>query len=363
MFVAYLSDAAPQNTMLTRDFSYRLPKKLIAQYPSAERGGDRLLVVGPSGRFRDAAFRQLPDYLQAGDLIVLNDTRVLPARLFARKETGGKVEIMLERICDEKRLLAQLHGARSLAPGALLQLDDNISLRVVERRGRLFLLDYAGKESLTRIFERLGHVPLPPYINRDDNNLDRERYQTVFAEHPGAVAAPTAGLHFSEEILKTLATNGIDNVRLTLHIGAGTFQPVRVDNITEHHMHKEYMNLSDAAVDRIRATKNNGGRIIAVGTTVVRGLETAAQDGVLKAYRGDTDIFIYPGFHFNIVDMILTNFHLPESTLLMLVCAFSGKNNIMAAYQHAIDKEYRFYSYGDGMLLTGRAERSCNSTC
>lgn len=338
--------------MLTRDFNYELPEELIAQYPARDRDASRLLVLEPNKPLRDTLFKQLSDYLKPGDLLVLNDTRVIPARLFARKETGGKVEIMLERIIDEQTLLVQLRASKSPKPDTLLILDDTTRFKVKQRQDDMFLLAYDGDEPLAELLNRLGHMPLPPYISRDDENLDQERYQTVFSDKPGAVAAPTAGLHFTDDILEALKDNGIDNVRLTLHVGAGTFQPVRVDDIAKHHMHSEYMNVPNDVVEKINATKKQGGRVVAVGTTVVRSLETAAKAGKLNSYEGDTDIFIYPGFKFNVVDMLLTNFHLPESTLLMLVCAFAGKENVMNAYHHAIEEKYRFYSYGDAMLLS-----------
>ncbi|MBL1142934.1 MAG: tRNA preQ1(34) S-adenosylmethionine ribosyltransferase-isomerase QueA [Proteobacteria bacterium] len=340
--------------MKTSDFSYDLPEELIAQYPTADRDRSRLLCLQPEGQITDSSFKQFADYLKPGDLIVLNDTRVIPARLFAQKETGGKVEIMLERIRDEKTLMVQLRASKTPKPGTLLLLDENTNFEVLGRNGDMFLLSYEGEEQITDLVDRLGHMPLPPYIDRDDEGKDKERYQTVFSEKPGAVAAPTAGLHFTTQILDELKNKGIDNAKLTLHVGAGTFQPVRVDDIAEHKMHSEYARVPADVVKKIHETKNNGGRVLAVGTTVVRSLETAARGGVLTSFEGDTDIFIYPGFKFNVVDMMLTNFHLSESTLLMLVCAFAGQDNVMNAYQHAIEEKYRFYSYGDAMLLTGK---------
>ena len=340
--------------MKTSDFSYDLPEELIAQYPLADRDSSRLLCLQKNGNITDSTFKNIGDYLKSGDLIILNDTRVIPARLFAHKETGGKVEIMLERIRDSKTLLVQLRASKSPKSGTKLYLDENECFEVLGRNGDMYLLGYDGESVLTDVIDRFGHMPLPPYIDRNDEGADRERYQTVFSENPGAVAAPTAGLHFTQEILETLKNKGIDNTRLTLHVGAGTFQPVRVENITEHKMHSEYARVDSDVVKKIHETKNNGGRILAVGTTVVRSLETAAKGGVLTSFEGDTDIFIYPGFKFNVVDMMLTNFHLSESTLLMLVSAFAGKENIMNAYQYAIKEKYRFYSYGDAMLLIGK---------
>jgi S-adenosylmethionine:tRNA ribosyltransferase-isomerase len=340
--------------MKTSDFFYDLPEELIAQYPLADRDSSRLLCLDLSGKITDNTFKNISDYLKPGDLIVLNNTRVIPARLFARKETGGKVEIMLERIRDEKTLLVQLRASKSPKPGTKLLLDENISFEVLGRSGDMYLLCFDGEGKLTDVINRLGHMPLPPYIERNDESEDKERYQTVFSEKFGAVAAPTAGLHFTQQILDELKDKGIDNTKLTLHVGAGTFQPVRVDDVKQHKMHSEYAQVSADVVKKIHETKNNGGRVLAVGTTVVRSLETAAKGGVLTSFEGDTDIFIYPGFKFNVVDMMLTNFHLSESTLLMLVSAFAGKENIMQAYQHAIKEKYRFYSYGDAMLITGR---------
>lgn len=340
--------------MKTSDFSYDLPEELIAQYPNADRDSSRLLCLESENRITDATFKQIEDYLKPGDLIVLNDTRVIPARLFAKKETGGKVEIMLERIRDEKTLLVQLRASKSPKSGTLLLLDENTSFEVIGRSGDMFLLRYDGEEQLTDLLNRLGHMPLPPYIDRKDESEDKERYQTVFSDKLGAVAAPTAGLHFTTQLLDELKNKGIDNTRLTLHVGAGTFQPVRVDDVTNHQMHSEYARVSLDVVKKIHETKNNGGRVLAVGTTVVRSVETAARSGVLTSFEGDTDIFIYPSFKFNVVDMLLTNFHLSESTLLMLVCAFAGQENIMNAYKHAIKEKYRFYSYGDAMLITGK---------
>tara|TARA_R110002096_G_scaffold434673_3_gene657248 strand:+ start:59814 stop:60839 length:1026 start_codon:yes stop_codon:yes gene_type:complete len=337
--------------MLTSDFSFELPEELIAQYPAADRDGSRLLYLGLENTLLDTAFKQLPEYLKAGDLIVLNDTRVIPARLYAKKETGGNVEIMLERIQDEQTLLVQLRASKSPKAGTSLKLEDNTRFEVKGRKGSMFLLNYEGKEKITDLLARLGHMPLPPYISRNDESLDLERYQTVFSDKPGAVAAPTAGLHFTDDILKVLKEKGVDNARLTLHVGAGTFQPVRVNDIAKHEMHSEYMSVSQDVVDKINETKKNGGRVLAVGTTVVRSLETAARKGSLRSFQGDTNIFIYPGFKFNVVDLLLTNFHLPESTLLMLVCAFGGQENVLNAYQHAIRERYRFYSYGDAMLI------------
>lgn len=341
--------------MLTNDFFYNLPDELIAQYPTDQRDASRLLYIGKENVIDDGSFCDISSYLRKGDLLVLNDTRVISARLFARKETGGKVEIMLERILDEKLLLVQLRFNKPPKLESKLIVDNSITFEVLECRGDMYLLQYKGNGSVADIFDLHGSIPLPPYIKRDVSVKDLERYQTVFSKNKGAVAAPTAGLHFTDQVLNNLQKVGIDNVKLTLHVGSGTFKPVRVNNISEHKMHNEYMQLRKEVADKINLVKKKGGRIIAVGTTVIRALETAASAREVSCYEGDTDIFIYPGFKFNIADMLLTNFHLPESTLLMLVCAFAGKDNIMGAYQHAIDRKYRFYSYGDAMLIAGNS--------
>lgn len=337
--------------MQTRDFHYHLPDELIAQHPASERDASRLLHLAADGQITDTHFRDLADYLRPGDLLVLNDTRVIPARLFAHKESGGKVEIMLERVIDDKTLLAQLRVSKSPKPGSLLLVAAREAFQVIGRQEEMYLLKFTAAGTLDEFLGAHGHMPLPPYIQRSDEAQDRERYQTVFSSKPGAVAAPTAGLHFTGAMLEKLQASGIDHVRLTLHVGAGTFQPVRVNDVARHKMHKERMTLPADTVARIEQARLNGGRIVAVGTTVVRSLETAARDGELQAYEGDTDIFIYPGFQFKVVDMLLTNFHLPESTLLMLVSAFAGKEQVMHAYEHAVAQRYRFFSYGDAMLL------------
>ena len=341
--------------MQTSDFQYDLPEELIAQRPTEERDGSRLLYLSTSGAISDNSFTDLPGYLRSGDLLVFNDTRVIPARFHGQKATGGKVEIMFERIFSDDTFLAQLRVSKSPRPGSLILIKDEPCFEVLEKQGDMFLLKYNGEIEFSDFIGTHGHIPLPPYINRNDEKLDVERYQTIFSKQPGAVAAPTAGLHFTESILKQLDEHGVKHTFLTLHVGAGTFQPVRVHDIQQHKMHSEYMSLTEESVKLINQTKDCGGRIIAVGTTVVRSLETAAQSGKLVPYTGDTDIFIYPGFQFNVVDMLLTNFHLPESTLLMLVSAFAGKEKIMRAYEHAVRERYRFFSYGDAMLIEGAA--------
>ena len=337
--------------MLTKDFSYDLADDLIAQNPVDVRGTSRMLVLEKGCKISDSLFRKLPKYLKSGDLIVLNDTSVIPARLYLEKESGGKVELILERIIDKKELIVQLRTNKTPKSGTTLIFNGKRIFLIKKKIEDMFLLSYLEEGKIIDLFDKFGHVPLPPYIKRIDNSIDKKRYQTVFSEKPGAVAAPTAGLHFTKDMLDKLSENGISNVKLTLHVGAGTFQPVREEYVFKHKMHSEYMSVSKDVINKILETKNHGGRILAVGTTVVRSLETAVKNGALVPFEGETDIFIYPGYKFNVVDMMLTNFHLPESTLLMLVCAFGGKEKVMEAYHHAISKQYKFYSYGDAMLL------------
>ncbi len=337
------------------EFTYQLPDELIAQFPTEQRGESRLLVMdSDSGEHTDLDFSSLPGLLKAGDLLVFNDTRVIPARLFGAKETGGKVEILLERVLDQQRMLAQIRASKSPKPGNLIHLQGDIKLELIERQDDMFVLDVIGEMTVLELMQQLGHMPLPPYIQREDDVEDMERYQTIYAKTPGAVAAPTAGLHFTDELMQEISDQNIDSVFVTLHVGAGTFQPVRVDNIEEHQMHSEYLEVSADVCEKVKQCKARGGRVIAVGTTAVRCLETAAQASVLKPYQGETDIFIYPGYEFKVVDALITNFHLSESTLLMLVSAFAGRGNIMNAYQHAIEQRYRFFSYGDAMFLYRR---------
>ncbi|MFL2556013.1 MAG: tRNA preQ1(34) S-adenosylmethionine ribosyltransferase-isomerase QueA, partial [Gammaproteobacteria bacterium] len=313
-------------------------------------------VLDEVRKISDKKFKDIIGYLTSDDLIVLNDTRVIPARLFLEKETGGKVELIIERILNKDKLIAQLRSNRKLKLDTCLFLDNKKIFQIKEKVDDMFLLYYLGEDEIMELFDRSGHIPLPPYIKRVDENIDKERYQTVFSKKLGAVAAPTAGLHFTKEILEKISFEGIDNAKLTLHVGAGTFQPVREIDITQHKMHNEKVSISQKTVDKITATKSRGGRIVAIGTTVVRALESAVINGTLEPYEGETDIFIYPGYEFNIVDGLITNFHLPESTLLMLVCAFGGRNNILEAYSHAIKKEYKFYSYGDAMLIMNKGK-------
>lgn len=332
--------------MRRADFSYQLPDGLIADRPLPRRGASRLLALdGATGAVRDLAFDDLGGLLNAGDLVVLNDTRVLPARLHGRKASGGACELLLERMLDDRRFLAQARASKGLKPGTRIELPGGASALAVARRGDLQELEL-DREALP-YFEAYGSVPLPPYVAREADALDRERYQTVYAEVPGAVAAPTAGLHFDREALETLARRGIGVVPVTLHVGAGTFQPVRSEDIDAHRMHREHYDIPRATMDAIA-----GRRVMAVGTTSLRALESAALSGQL---RGETDLFVRPGFRCLLVDRLLTNFHLPKSSLLMLVAAFAGMQNMRRAYAHAIARRYRFFSYGDAMLIEGVA--------
>ncbi|MFZ5755281.1 MAG: tRNA preQ1(34) S-adenosylmethionine ribosyltransferase-isomerase QueA [Pseudomonadota bacterium] len=336
--------------MRVADFDYSLPDELIARLPAAERAGSRLLVLdGRDGRVLHRQFRALPELLQAGDLLVLNDTRVIPARLFARKQTGGEAEILIERVTGVRSALAHVRASKSPKPGSSLMLADGTALLMTERHGELFVLEFP--EDVLAVLERLGHMPLPPYIDRADAEQDRERYQTVYARHPGAVAAPTAGLHFDEPMFAALRALGVRTTTVTLHVGAGTFQPVRAENVEDHRMHGELVEVGDEAVRAVQETKRAGGRVIAVGTTAVRSLESAAPSGTLQAWRGETGIFIYPGYRFRVVDALITNFHLPKSTLLMLVSAFAGRDHVLHAYAEAVRERYRFFSYGDAMFI------------
>ncbi len=336
--------------MRVADFQFELPDELIARYPLAERRASRLLVLdGNSGELAHHAFADLPQFLRAGDLLVFNNTKVIAARLFARKETGGQVEILIERLLDERKALAHVRASKAPKAGSKLLLEQG-SAQMLARHDSLFELEF--DQPLLPLLEQIGHMPLPPYIDRADELSDRERYQTVYAEHAGAVAAPTAGLHFDQAMLAQLQQQGIDTAFVTLHVGAGTFQPVRVANIEDHQMHHEWLEVSPSVVDAVKQCKARGGKVVAVGTTSVRSLETAAKSGDLMPYSGETNIFIYPGRSFNVVDALVTNFHLPESTLLMLVSAFAGYSATMAAYQQAVANKYRFFSYGDAMFIT-----------
>ena len=337
--------------MKRTDFTYELPPALIAQTPLAQRSASRLLSFDrKTGDLSDHVFSELPGLLEPGDLLVFNNTKVIPARLFGRKASGGRVEILVERLLNQRECLAQVRASKSPRAGGILVLEDGSELLVLGREDNFFHLQTVAGD-LMNLLKDLGHMPLPPYIAREDTASDRRRYQTVFAETPGAVAAPTAGLHFDRLLLKQLGKRGVDSVTVTLHVGAGTFQPVRVENIEDHHMHAEWLEVSPAACNHIANTKARGGRVVAVGTTAVRSLETAAQDGTLKPFSGDSRIFIYPPYPFRVVVAMITIFHLPESTLLMLVSAFAGRQHTLAAYRHAVEQQYRFFSYGDAMLI------------
>jgi S-adenosylmethionine:tRNA ribosyltransferase-isomerase len=339
--------------MRTTDFDFHLPDELIAQIPAKERNASRLLTLdGNSGKLEDHMFTELPTFLAAGDLLIFNDTRVIKARLHGQKSTGGSVEVLVERILDDHTALAHIRASRSPKAGSTLLLaEGQVEAVVIERQDDLFLLRFNSERSVLELLEHYGQLPLPPYITHAADEMDEERYQTVYAREAGAVAAPTAGLHFDEAMMQTLETHGIRIAYVTLHVGAGTFQPVRVDDIHEHKMHSELYCVSDETVRMIEETQANGGKVTAVGTTALRALESAARTGGLVAGSGETDIFITPGYRFRVVERLLTNFHLPKSTLLMLVSAFAGLDNIKHAYTHAVAQRYRFFSYGDAMLL------------
>jgi S-adenosylmethionine:tRNA ribosyltransferase-isomerase len=341
--------------MQVSDFDYPLPGHLIADHPVHPRSHSRLLDVAVDGALRDLRMTDFPDLIGAGDLLVFNNTKVIPARLFGHKASGGKVEVLVERLLGQQRVLAHVRASKAPKPGTRLILGEaGLDVEVHGREGDLFELRFAGDRPVLTLLEQYGHVPLPPYIQRPDQQADREDYQTLWAQYPGAVAAPTAGLHFDQGLLQALAAKGVESAFVTLHVGAGTFQPVRVDRLEDHIMHAEQVQVDAAVCDAVAATRARGGRVVAVGTTVVRSLEAAASAGELRAFCGDTRLFITPGYDFRVVDALLTNFHLPQSTLLMLVCAFAGYTPVMAAYRHAIDRQYRFFSYGDAMFLQRR---------
>jgi S-adenosylmethionine:tRNA ribosyltransferase-isomerase len=337
------------------DFHYDLPAELIAQEPLAQRSASRLLVVDAvAQRFSDRRFTDLSEYLRAGDLLVFNDTRVLQARLYGRKETGGAAEILIERVLNTHEALAQIGVSKKPRDGSTIVLDDGTSVRVLRREGEFYVLCFEGSEPVEKLLARLGRIPLPPYIAREAAIADAERYQTIYARAPGAVAAPTAGLHFDRALLDSLRTNGVDFGYVTLHVGAGTFQPLRSERIEDHVMHREWLNVGAELVENIRRTRAAGGRVIAVGTTVVRALEAARRSGEVQPFSGETQIFIFPGYRITSVDALITNFHLPESTLLMLVSSFAGRELVLDAYRHAVEQRYRFFSYGDAMLILPR---------
>lgn len=338
--------------MKTQDFDFYLPSELIAQHPTQERTASRMLYLeGDSGQVTDQLFLDFPSHCNAGDLLIFNDTRVIKARLFGQKESGGSVEVLIERVIHSHLAYAHVRASRSPKIGSKMRLSDAFDVVVTARHDDLFELQFLGETSIFDLLEQYGSLPLPPYITHSATDDDEERYQTVFAKNLGAVAAPTAGLHFNETLLETLKQKGIHIAYVTLHVGAGTFQPVRVDNINEHKMHSELYSIPAETAELIQRTKAQGGRVTAIGTTVLRALESAAQHGELKAGDGETDIFITPGYQFKVVDRLFTNFHLPKSTLLMLVSAFAGVENIKKAYAHAVAEKYRFFSYGDAMLL------------
>ncbi len=343
--------------MQITDFQFDLPNEAIAKFPTPERTASRLLHLDrQDGEITHRTFTDIIDYLNPGDVLVLNNTKVINARLYGQKETGGKIELLIERLLNDHECLAHIRASKSPKPGTRIYIlvDKPVEVEILERQGDLFHCRFITDKTILTLLPDIGHVPLPPYMERDDTDFDCERYQTVFAEHDGAVAAPTAGLHFDDAFLDRIRAKGILIEKVTLHVGAGTFQPVRVQDITQHHMHSEWIDVSQATVDRILQAKQEGHRVIAVGTTVVRCLETAALSGHLAAYCGETDIFIYPGFKFKVVDALITNFHLPGSSLIMLVSAFAQRESILKAYQTAIESGYRFYSYGDAMLIDNK---------
>ena len=334
------------------DFFYHLPAALIAQKPLPQRSASRLLQLDKNtGAVRDARFEDFLDMLLPDDLLIFNDTKVIPARLFGHKTSGGKVEILIERIEGPQQALAHIKASKSPKPDSILSLDNGFTCHVMEREDDLFRLMFDVDIDLLELLAQIGHIPLPPYITRADDIDDLERYQTLFAKQAGAVAAPTAGLHFDQAILDSLKRKNIAQAFVTLHVGSGTFQPVRVEDLSQHVMHKEYYHVSEQTVAAVIQARARGGRIVAIGTTAVRALESASASGQLQSGFGDTDLFITPGYCFKSVDAILTNFHLPESTLLMLISAFAGYDAVMNAYQHAISQQYRFFSYGDAMAI------------
>ncbi|MCH9756211.1 MAG: tRNA preQ1(34) S-adenosylmethionine ribosyltransferase-isomerase QueA [Gammaproteobacteria bacterium] len=338
--------------MKTKDFDFELPSELIAQYPLANRADSRLLHYTRATRtIEHTHFKSLIDRLNPGDLLVMNNTEVMPARLYGQKSTGGRIELLIERLLPEKTFLTLIKASKAPKPGTQIILDGEWTVEVLEKQENLYLCKLITEGSVDEMLHAVGHIPLPPYIAREDKATDFERYQTVYAKHKGSVAAPTAGLHFDEDVLNQIKNKGIGIAYVTLHVGAGTFQPVRAETLKEHHMHTEHFEIDEALCDAISQTKKTGGRVISVGTTTLRSLESAAQKGPLKPQAMDTNIFIYPGFVFKVCDGLITNFHLPQSTLLMLVSAFIGHAETMALYKEAIEKKYRFFSYGDATLL------------
>ncbi|WP_241611816.1 tRNA preQ1(34) S-adenosylmethionine ribosyltransferase-isomerase QueA [Rosenbergiella epipactidis] len=344
--------------MRVADFNFALPESLIAHYPQPERSACRLLSLdGPSGELQHGVFTDVLDKLQPGDLLVFNNTRVIPARVYGQKASGGKLEMLVERMLDDKRVLAHVRASKAPKPGAELLLGDALDVQatMVARHDTLFEIEFHDSREVLDILNHIGHMPLPPYIDRPDEEADRELYQTVYSAKPGAVAAPTAGLHFDQPLLDALRQKGIETAFVTLHVGAGTFQPVRVESIEDHIMHAEYAEVPQEVVDAVLACKARGNKVVAVGTTSVRSLESAAkaaENALIAPFFDDTQIFIYPGYQYQVIDALITNFHLPESTLIMLVSAFAGYKNTMNAYQQAVEQQYRFFSYGDAMFIT-----------
>lgn len=334
------------------DFQFDLPESLIAQTPTDKRSDSRLLVYNrQTNSHSHNHFHEIDHYLKAGDLLIMNNTRVMAARLFGQKSSGGKLELLVERVLSNKQFVSQIKSSKAPKEGSFFNIDEKVEVQVTDRRGTMFVCQITSSGSVFDMIHQCGHIPLPPYIERKADKTDLERYQTVFSKHEGAVAAPTAGLHFDQPLLEKLKQKGVQQDFLTLHVGAGTFQPVREQDISKHEMHSEWLEVNQVLVDNIKATKSNGGRIIAVGTTVVRALETAALNGAIEAFEGDSNIFLYPGKPFRVVDGMITNFHLPGSSLIMLVAAFIGLENVKNLYQEAIEKQYRFFSYGDSSLL------------
>jgi S-adenosylmethionine:tRNA ribosyltransferase-isomerase len=341
--------------MHTCDFDFELPQELIAQYPAECRSASRLLWLdGASGMLNDSSFNDLPSFFSPGDLLVFNDTRVIKARLVGQKESGGKVEILIERILDERQALAHIRASHAPKPGVRITITESLGVEILQRQGDLYLLNFPGEQTVSALLETHGALPLPPYITHTPGAFDEERYQTIYAREAGAIAAPTAGLHFDEPMLAALRERGIETAFITLHVGSGTFQPVREEILAKHRMHSERYSVPESTIAAICAARARGGRVTAVGTTALRALESAARNGRLEVGDGETDIFITPGYRFKVVERLLTNFHLPRSTLLMLVSAFAGRDNIRQAYQHAVSQRYRFFSYGDAMLIERR---------
>jgi S-adenosylmethionine:tRNA ribosyltransferase-isomerase len=344
-----------ERTMKLSDFYFDLPEHLIAKHPTEQRTQSRLLhLEGNTGEVLHKKFTHILELLRPGDLLIFNNTRVIPARLYGTKASGGKVEVLIERILNDGSAMAHIRSSKSPKSGAILMMEGGLQIEMLGRDDALFHIKFLSEDNVFDLLEEFGHMPLPPYIDRPDDEADKERYQTVYNEKPGAVAAPTAGLHFDDDILNSIKSKGVELAFITLHVGAGTFQPVRVDNIEEHQMHAEYVEVSQDVADKVIAAKAAGGRVIAVGTTSVRSIESAAQaasNKLISEFMSDTNIFIYPGYSFKVIDAMLTNFHLPESTLMMLISAFAGRDNVMHAYAQAIQEEYRFFSYGDAMFI------------